>query len=77
VAVHEDGRLLVCDSYNDALKWLDPATREVMTWVRGLHEPAGLAIAPERVYVADTNAHRIAVVDMATGRVDTLELTGP
>lgn len=76
VAVTEDGRLLVCDSYNDALKWLDPATREVTTWVRGLHEPAGLAITPERIYVADTNAHRIAVVEMATGRVDTLELTG-
>ena len=76
VAAHEDGRLLVCDSYNDALKWLDPATREVTTWVRGLHEPAGLAMGAGRVYVADTNAHRIAVVDMATGRVDTLEFTG-
>ena len=76
VAVHDDGRLLVCDSYNDALKWLDPATREVTTWVRGLHEPAGLAITAERVYVADTNAHRIAVVNTATGRIDTLELTG-
>ena len=76
VAVHTDGRLLVCDSYNDALKWLDPASREVTTWVRGLHEPAGLAISPERVYVADTNAHRIAVVDLATAQLTSLELTG-
>ena len=76
VAVHPDGRLLVCDSYNDALKWLDPATREVTTWVRGLHEPAGLALGSGRVYVADTNAHRIAVVDEAGGGIETLELTG-
>lgn len=58
-----DGRLLVCDSYNDALKTVDPATRRAETWVRGFHEPSGLAAAGGMVYVADTNAHRIAVVD--------------
>ena len=75
VAVSDDGRVLVCDSYNDALKWLEPARRSVTTWVRNLHEPAGLAIANGRVYVADTNAHRIAVVDERDGSVSTLELS--
>ena len=65
IALGPDGRLLVCDSYNDALKWVDPATRVAETWVRGFHEPSGLAIAASAVYVADTNAHRIAVVDPA------------
>jgi thiol-disulfide isomerase/thioredoxin len=71
------GRLLVADSYNDALRWLDPATRRIETWVDGFAEPGGVAVAGGLAYVADTNAHRIAVVELATGRVDTLALIGP
>jgi sugar lactone lactonase YvrE len=64
LAVAPDGRLLVADSYNDALKWIDPATRESRVFVRGLHEPGGVALGPGgRAYVADTNAHRIVVVE--------------
>jgi sugar lactone lactonase YvrE len=69
IARTSDGRLLVCDSYDDALKWVDPTTRRAETWVRGLHEPSGLAIAERAVYVADTNAHRIAVVNRRSGEV--------
>jgi hypothetical protein len=69
-----DGRLLIVDSYNDALKWLEPATRRVTTWVRGLHEPGGAALGEDVVYVADTNAHRIAVVSLASGAVEALSL---
>jgi sugar lactone lactonase YvrE len=76
VAIAEDGRLLVADSYNDALKWVEPDTRRAETWLRGFHEPSGLAIDLRRVYVADTNAHRIAVVDRAAGDTRTLTLTG-
>jgi sugar lactone lactonase YvrE len=66
------GRLLVADSYNDALRWLDPRTRRVETWVDGFAEPGGVAVADGLAYVADTNAHRIAVVEIGTGRVDEL-----
>ena len=76
IALASDGRLLVCDSYNDALKWLDPATRRVTTWVRGFHEPSGAVIGEEAVYVADTNAHRIAVVDRQSAVVTTLAIGG-
>ena len=69
-----DGRLLVVDSYNDALKWLDPESRRVTTWVRGLHEPGGAVLGDGVVYVADTNAHRIAVVRIDDASVRTLEL---
>ena len=69
IAVAEDGRLLVCDSYNDALRWVDPGSRRVTTWVRGLHEPEGLALDARFAYVADTNAHRIAVVSRTDGSV--------
>ncbi|HEX2781492.1 MAG TPA: thioredoxin-like domain-containing protein [Gemmatimonadaceae bacterium] len=74
VARAADGRLLVADSYNDALKWLDPATREVKTWVRGLHEPTGLAFGDGVVYVADSDAHRVAVIDEGTRLLTRLEL---
>ena len=76
IALAGDGRLLVCDSYNDALKWLDPATRRATTWVRGFHEPSGVAIGEQAVYVADTNAHRIAVVDRQSAAVATLAIDG-
>jgi hypothetical protein len=74
IAYHPNGRLLVADSYNDALKWVDPVTRRAETWVRGFSEPSGVAIGAELVYVADTNAHRIAVVRMENGEVGELEL---
>jgi DNA-binding beta-propeller fold protein YncE len=70
-----EGRLLVADSYNDALRWLDPRTRRVETWCDGFAEPAGVAVAGGLAYVADTNAHRVAVVELATGAVDALAVT--
>lgn len=74
IARHPDGRLLVADSYNDALKWVDPATRSATTWVRGLHEPSGVACGERYAYVADTNAHRVVRVDYRTGEIAELTL---
>jgi NHL repeat-containing protein len=74
LARHGDGRLLVADSYNDALKWVDPATRRAVTWRRGFAEPSGVAIAGNLVYVADTNAHRVAVAALEGGAADELEI---
>ena len=75
IAIGADGRWLVCDSYNDSLRWLDPATRTVSTWVRGLHEPGGVALGERAAYVADTNAHRIVVVDLRTAEMRALEIS--
>jgi len=74
IAAAADGRLLICDSYNDSLRWVDPASRRVTTWTRGLHEPEGLALDARFVYVADTNAHRIAVVDRTDGSIQPLAI---
>jgi hypothetical protein len=66
--------LLVADTYNDALKWVTIDSREARTWVRGLHEPGGVAVAERCVYVADTNAHRVVVLNYESGAIEPLEI---
>ncbi|MFN3336546.1 MAG: alkyl hydroperoxide reductase, partial [Thermomicrobium sp.] len=82
--------LLVADTYNHKVKRLDPITRTCMTWVGDGHaghedgplerarfwEPGGLAVARDRVFVADTNQHAVRVIDHVRGVVWTLELRG-
>jgi DNA-binding beta-propeller fold protein YncE len=70
----QEGELLIADSYNDALKWLNVETREARTWLRGFHEPGGVAAAQRSAYVADTNAHRIIVANNETGDTRELEI---
>jgi sugar lactone lactonase YvrE len=72
IARAHNGRLLVADSYNGALKWIDPHTRRTETWVGGFREPSGIVLTSTHAYVADTNLHRIAVVDLATAEVQPL-----
>jgi hypothetical protein len=75
IALASDGRLLVADSYNGALKWIDRERKSATTWLRGFREPSGVALSESHIYVADTNAHRIAIVNRATGVIDELRLS--
>ena len=75
IALASDGRLLVADSYNGALKWIDRERKSAETWLRGFAEPSGVALTKSNVYVADTNRHRIAVVNRATGAIEALSLS--
>jgi hypothetical protein len=70
-----DGRLLIADTYNGALKLVDRTTRAVTTWLRGFEEPEGVAAWQSRAFVADTNAHRIAVATIGSTEVRTLEIS--
>ncbi len=74
IAAHSGGKLLIADSYNDSLKWVDPETRTVKTWGGGFHEPGGVCFGTNHAYVADTNAHRIAVVHVDTRDVTELRI---
>jgi len=79
-----DGKLLVADAYNHKIKRIDPKTRRVETFLgdgkRGtddgdkprLNEPSGLAVAGDKLFIADTNNHAIRVVDLPAKRVATL-----
>jgi hypothetical protein len=66
IARAEDGRLLVADCYNGALKWIDPRTHRSERWLDGFDEPSGIALTEQFVFVAETNRHRIVVIDRAT-----------
>lgn len=85
--VYHDGRVYVADTYNSKIKVIDPAKASCATWLGGpkgpgwladplFNEPAGLSVAGGKLYVADTNVHRIRVVDLKTKAVTTLQLTG-
>jgi len=81
------GWLYVADSYNHKIKRLDPKTHEITTYLGDgetgnrnepprFSEPAGLTIAGNTMYVADTNNHQIRTIDLKTGKVSTLTIAG-
>ena len=82
-----DGKLLVADTYNSKIKSVDPATGETVTlfgsvqgWRDGtdpqFHEPGGLSVDGNVLWVADTNNHVIRTIDLSTGVTGTLVLSG-
>ncbi len=84
-----DGAVYVADSYNHKIKRLYPDERRVESWLGSgepgirdgsgadvkFDEPGGLAIAGDRLYIADTNNHAVRVADLCTGQVVTLGLS--
>ncbi len=91
--LHSNGKLFVADSYNHKVKIVDLESRESKTWLGDgkigdsldpvrLHEPAGMTLVGTQLFVADTNNHRIVVVDTKAakpvGKVFEIEgLTAP
>ncbi len=82
-----DGQIFVADTYNNKIKVVDAKTGETRTLAGTgepgasdlppqFDEPAGIAHAKGRLYVADTNNHLIRTVDVATGKVGTLTISG-
>ena len=83
-----DGHVYLADTYNNRIKVLNPQTREVKTLAgtgeagfkdgtldsAQFNEPAGLAAADGKLYVADTNNNAIRVIDLAEGIVKTLNI---
>ncbi len=85
-----NGVIYLADTYNHKIKMLGPRTRQVQTLAgtgqaghRDGHateamfdEPAGLAFFEGRLYIADTDNHAIRVLDLESGAVTTIEVTG-
>src|SRR5437016_5665460 len=83
-----NGKLLIADTYNHKIKVLDPSARSVKSFAGtgkpgqsdgakpSFYEPGGLAVAGEKLYVADTNNHAIRVVDLKAKETRTLPIKG-
>ncbi len=83
-----NNKLLIADTYNHKIKLLDPAARSVKSLAGtgkpgqsdgakpSFYEPGGLAVAGDKLYVADTNNHAIRVLDLKTNETKTLALKG-
>ena len=82
-----DGKLFIADTYNNKIKVCDPKTLTVKTFAGDgkpgseddpprFYQPGGLSVAGDSLYVADTNNHKIRVIDLKTGAVRTLEIAG-
>ena len=82
--------LFITDTYNNKIKRVFPATRGAATFVGAgepghedgpgsmarFHEPGGLSVAGNALYVADTNNHAVRTVNLETQEVRTVELKG-
>lgn len=84
---YSDGKVFVADAYNHKIKVIDVAKREVTT-LSGtgtagtnltplqLHEPAGMTISGDTLFVADTNNHRIVTINLKTNQASPFEIVG-
>jgi thiol-disulfide isomerase/thioredoxin len=70
-------RLYIADTFNNAIRVLNLESQRVSTLATGLSQPGGLAVLnPQTLLVADTNANRIAEVNLASGKVKTWTIKG-
>jgi len=89
LAVHND-LIYVADSYNNKIKSVAIGSLQVKTIagsgkqgdvdghssIAQFSEPAGLAVVGDRMFIADTNNHKIKVFEFDTGEVYSLDLSG-
>lgn len=81
-------KLLIADTYNHKIKELDPQRQRVTSLFGSgkpgqadgaspsFYEPGGLALANDKLYIADTNNHAVRVVDLKTKQASTLRING-
>ena len=71
VAVDPRGLAFIADSYNGKIKALNLRTGEIrpLNLPYHLHEPSGISMAANALWVANTNAHEVVRVDLATGQI--------
>jgi thiol-disulfide isomerase/thioredoxin/sugar lactone lactonase YvrE len=81
------GAVWVADTYNDAIRRIDPVSGSVVTVAGGLagfvdgatprfDEPGGISAADGLLWIADTNNDAVRILDPSTGVVETLIVTG-
>jgi hypothetical protein len=71
VTVLPDGSLAVCDTYNGAVRRLDPASGEVTTLAADLVEPSGAYVEGDLLVVVESGAHRLTRLPLGAAGVRT------
>jgi len=59
VALLPDRSVVVCDTYNGAVRRYEPATGEVTTLATGVAEPSGAVVVDDELVVVASGAHRL------------------
>ena len=85
---YREGVLYIADTYNNKIKAVDPLHGDTHTLAGtgsadfsddppAMNNPSGLSVAGGKLYVADTNNHKIRVIDLErNNKVSTLEIMG-
>ncbi len=79
--------IYIADTYNHKIKVVNPTTRACSTLAGTrsagsglsplqLHEPAGIAVHEQTLYIADTNNNRVVTVDLDTQEARLFEIEG-
>lgn len=76
VCIDARGLAFIADSYNGKIKALNLRTGELraLNLNYRLSEPSGISMAANALWIANTNAHEIVRVDLATGQVKHLTI---
>jgi thiol-disulfide isomerase/thioredoxin len=64
VCVLPDGSVAVLDTYNHAVRRVDPVTGQVSTMATGLREPSGAVVDGNHLVVVESAAHRLSRVPL-------------
>ena len=87
--VYHDGLLYVADTYNSGIKVVHPVEFTSKSFAGGgkpgfqdgessearFNEPGGITRLGKRLYIADTNNHRIRIIELESGVVSTLKIS--
>jgi hypothetical protein len=76
ICVDPRGLAFIADSYNGKIKALNLRSGELraLNLPYHLHEPAGISMAANALWVANTNAHEVVRIDLSTGQVKRLTI---
>ena len=71
LAADPRGTLYIADSYNNSIKLMNRKTGDVrpLRLQYRLHEPQGLCLHRNMLWIANTNLHEIACIDLSSGQL--------
>lgn len=73
-----DNMVYIADTYNHKIKLLNIQSRTVTSIeCEGLYEPTGISIQGNNLWIANSNAHSIGRLDLASGLYENLDIHEP